>query len=135
MKIIKLIETEKSCKFADVEPGNIYSSYDEIFFVSDYYSGTFKRFDTYSLRTGEYTATDNDTNVKLLKRPEELSFKEQLTVEIVELSEKIEKIENYMTTSSFKSLPDINPYLLKIQLSTMQTYLHILNVRMSLINE
>ena len=131
MKIIKLIETEKSCKFADVEPGNIYSSYDETFFVSDYYSGTFKRFDTYS----QYTTTDNDTNVKLLKRPEELSFKEQLTVEIVELSEKIEKIENYMTTSSFKSLPDINPYLLKIQLSTMQTYLHILNVRMSLINE
>ena len=49
-------------------------------------------------------------------------FKERLTTEQMELTEKIVKLEDFIMSDKFRSIDPIQQSLLKVQLNAMKTY-------------
>ena len=64
-----------------------------------------------------------------------LPHQERVVTERAELSEKINKLLTFLTTDTFKSLPEREQYLLNRQVSHMGFYLDTLDERIALFNQ
>jgi len=59
------------------------------------------------------------------------TFKERLNDEYIQLNEKIEKLESFITSANFESVEDTQQALLKAQLMVMKSYSTILYERLA----
>ena len=60
-------------------------------------------------------------------------FKARLNQEIEELVEKLKKLESFIDSDKFASIPEMQRQLLLIQAPAMRTYLHVLGLRIALL--
>jgi len=62
-----------------------------------------------------------------------MDFKARLVHEMLEVSERLSKLNMFLDSENFNALDDINKMLLSVQRDTMKAYVSVLEARVSIL--